>query len=572
LHYTGLGQNIAQTMKASVAGISHHRHLTAGLIGLFFAFLLQTGTAGPIQSTNGEFNVVGAAVIELLQSRDPIGFAQALAPTIEDFRAILSTNVIVKPADPLKEIQSMADHDRQQVETSAKELLAKAEALHLDFSKGKIPFQIKGQYYLGMRRWTDMQAENESVPYLAKITVEFGLNSPAADSTNGDFKITVCNLTKFPGGWRSHEGVQWTGFPMNVADEKTRREIALMSKAAAYQGITELDDPTLPKLAAQLVHFIREQDVKIYQRESLVTADMIWAQAQKQARQGGPSRKDFDEMWSQHQPELVDAARTMVQQMSNAGIDLKEAEIDVAQASIERLNPRGPWGGNLSGDQFQVKLTVKSKDNSKTGQSLSGNYVLAADEISKFGDDWKVTGKIRWDKLPAGVVDEKTAAALEFENYVAKYRRMPPGTAAPEIEFTRLDNEQKMKLSDLRGKVVVLDFWATWCGPCQEPMAKLQTLRQAHPDWKDTVAIIPLSIDDTLKQVRDHVDKRGWTNTFNVWAGDGGWMSAPAKTFRVTAVPTSYVIDAGGKIDEAGFPDEDRIVQTVNGLLKAQKQ
>jgi hypothetical protein len=46
-----------------------------------------------------------------------------------------------------------------------------------------------------------------------------------------------------------------------------------------------------------------------------------------------------------------------------------------------------------------------------------------------------------------------------------------------------------------------------------------------HPDWQDKVAIVPLSIDDTMQIVRAHVDKRGWTNTFNVWVDEGGWRS-----------------------------------------------
>ena len=81
------------------------------------------------------------------------------------------------------------------------------------------------------------------------------------------------------------------------------------------------------------------------------------------------------------------------------------------------------------------------------------------------------------------------------------------------------------------------------------------------------MAIVPLSIDDTIDIVRKHVDQRGWTNTFNVWANDGGWTSKPAKTFRVSGVPTTYIIDADGKIVQAGHPAGMRIGEIVGGLL-----
>jgi hypothetical protein len=99
-------------------------------------------------------------------------------------------------------------------------------------------------------------------------------------------------------------------------------------------------------------------------------------------------------------------------------------------------------------------------------------------------------------------------------------------------------------------------------------MADLQKIRNGHPDWQDKVAIIPLSIDDTLEIVRKHVDQRDWTNTFNVWAGDGGWHSTPAKEFRVTAVPTSYIINQQGKIILSGHPEAENISAIIDRLLK----
>jgi hypothetical protein len=103
-------------------------------------------------------------------------------------------------------------------------------------------------------------------------------------------------------------------------------------------------------------------------------------------------------------------------------------------------------------------------------------------------------------------------------------------------------------------------------------MADLQKLRQAHSDWGDKVAVVPLSIDDTLDIVRHHVNKRGWTNTFNVWAGDGGWGSAPAKAFRVSGVPTTYLIDAQGKIVVAGHPAALPIEEKVEAALHGTKE
>jgi cytochrome c-type biogenesis protein len=115
---------------------------------------------------------------------------------------------------------------------------------------------------------------------------------------------------------------------------------------------------------------------------------------------------------------------------------------------------------------------------------------------------------------------------------------LPVGAAAPNWQLS--DNEGRIhSLSEYRGKVVVLDFWATWCGPCAEIMPRMQKLHEKYQDKE----VVVLGLNSWEK--KDPVElmkKRRYSYRLLLKAED------IAESYKVTTLPTVYVIGDDGKI------------------------
>jgi peroxiredoxin len=126
----------------------------------------------------------------------------------------------------------------------------------------------------------------------------------------------------------------------------------------------------------------------------------------------------------------------------------------------------------------------------------------------------------------------------------AKYEPLAVGKEAPDFTLTDL-NENTHRLSDFRGKVVFLNFWATWCAPCREEMPSMEVLHKNFE--KDGLVILAVSIDrvTTAKDIPPFV--KGMNLTFPVLIDSWGKTDKPYKRM---GVPETFIIDQQGIIRE----------------------
>jgi thiol-disulfide isomerase/thioredoxin len=135
------------------------------------------------------------------------------------------------------------------------------------------------------------------------------------------------------------------------------------------------------------------------------------------------------------------------------------------------------------------------------------------------------------------------------------------GKGAPELSLQTLTGET-VKLADLRGKIVLLDFWATWCEPCRNQMPAIAKL---HRETKDQgVVLLGVNDDDTAEKALKWAKEQGygWPSLY-----DGQQKDARRK-YKVDGIPTLVLIDKQGIIAEYQLGSGEIVDASVRSALR----
>jgi thiol-disulfide isomerase/thioredoxin len=144
------------------------------------------------------------------------------------------------------------------------------------------------------------------------------------------------------------------------------------------------------------------------------------------------------------------------------------------------------------------------------------------------------------------------------------------GDKAPEIIQAGVDGKT-IKLSSLKNKIVLIDFWASWCRPCR--MENPNVVR-AYNDFKDKkfkggkkgFAIFSVSLDQNAVAWKDAITQDGLTWTEHT-SDLKGWNNAVAQTYKISTIPNNYLIDGKGVIIAKNLRGEN-LTAELNKLLQ----
>ena len=198
---------------------------------------------------------------------------------------------------------------------------------------------------------------------------------------------------------------------------------------------------------------------------------------------------------------------------------------------------------------------------------LSADWVLDPDRPRSYSALPEPSGYAAFQRNVADALD---AARGQIEivaaEFTSQFGRRKVGALAPAFSLARLDGDGTVSLASLRGKTVILNFWASWCPPCRAEMPAIEKVYRSHKDLGLEVLGVNTTNQDSQTAAAAFVQEVGVT--FPILFDRSGAVSAG---YTLQGLPTSFFIDCKGVIRSVvvGGPMSEALIQSkVEELLR----
>jgi peroxiredoxin len=255
--------------------------------------------------------------------------------------------------------------------------------------------------------------------------------------------------------------------------------------------------------------------------------------------------------------------------MIKYGVELRDWK--TAEDGAEEIVTQSQGERNVAVAHYQLGIVLF---NAGLDKHKEEQFARAHDEMIKaLAAVAKFPKAIFEDGRVLAHLKQDDSAKMRFEEFVKMVRADDPdrqralryisqpelarARMAPAFAVTTTDG-QRVSMDDLAGKVVLIDFWATWCEPCREALPHMREIAKKFQG--QPLVVLSVSLDSNEQKWRDFIAKYEMT-----WpqCRDGGFTGPIAKMFGVEAIPHTFTIDADGVLQEEHVGDA-----AIEGKLK----